>query len=140
MEIFDSIKHLASSAAHGLKKAVTKTTHGLSSAASATLHVVKKIAKPVYEHALKPVGEAIGKKAGKYAGKAEDFLDANIDTVVGTQQAIAAMAQNAGSVGVQFEDGLGQASKGLGSFLESGLSWYLVAGGGAIVALLVLMR
>ena len=140
MGLFDSIKHLASSAAHGLKKAVTKTTHGLSSAASATLHVVKKIAKPVYEHALKPVGEAIGKKAGKYAGKAEDFLDASIDTVVGTQQAIAAMAQNAGSVGVQFEDSVGQAAQGLGSFLESGLSWYLVAGGGAIVAMLVLLR
>jgi hypothetical protein len=102
--------------------------------------VVEKSAKPAYERALKPVGEAVGKKAGKYAGKAEDFLDANIDTVVGTQQAIAAMTQNAGSMGVQFEGGLGQASKGLGSFLESMLSWYLVAGGGAIVALLVLMR
>ena len=64
---------------------VQKTTHGLSSAASATVHVVKKATKPVYEHALKPVGEAIGKKAGKYEKKAEDFLDASINTVVGTQ-------------------------------------------------------
>ena len=140
MGLFDSIKHLASKAGHGLKKAFKTTTHGLSSAASATVHVVEKVAKPVYEHVLKPVGKAIGKKASKYEEKAEDFLDASIDTVVGTQQAIAAMAQNASSVGVQFEDSVGQAAQGLGSFLESGLSWYLVAGGGAIVAMLVLLR
>jgi hypothetical protein len=123
-----------------LSLALTTTIHGLSSTASATVCVVEKTANPVYEHALKPVGEAIGKKASKYENKAEDFLDASIDTVVGTQQAIAAMAQNAGSVGVQFEDSVGQAAQGLGSFLESGLSWYLVAGGGAIVAMLVLLR
>ena len=127
-------------AEHGLSSAYKTTKHGLSSAASATVHVVEKAAKPVYEHALKPVGKAIGEKASKYENKAEDFLDASIDTVVGTQQAIAAMAQNASSVGVQFEDSVGQAAQGLGSFLESGLSWYLVAGGGAIVAMLVLLR
>ena len=127
-------------AEHGFSSAYKTTTHGLSSAASATVHVVEKVTKPVYEHALKPVGKAIGKKASKYKEKADKFLDANIDTVVGTQQAIAAMAQNAGSVGVQFEDSVGQAAQGLGSFLESGLSWYLVAGGGAIVAMLVLLR
>ena len=53
-------------AEHGLSSVYKKTTHGLISAASAAVHVVKKVAKPVYEHALKPVGEAIGKKAGKY--------------------------------------------------------------------------
>jgi ElaB/YqjD/DUF883 family membrane-anchored ribosome-binding protein len=127
-------------AEHGLSSVYKKTTHGLSSAASAAVHVVEKVAKPVYEHVLKPVGKTIGKKASKYEEKAEDFLDASIDTVVGTQQAIAAMAQNASSVGVQFEDSVGQAAQGLGSFLESGLSWYLVAGGGAIVAMLVLLR
>ena len=79
-------------AEHGLSSAYKTTTHGLSLAASATVHVVEKVTKPVYEHALKPVGEAIGKKASKYEEKAEAFLDANIDTVVGTQQAIAAMA------------------------------------------------
>ena len=56
------------------------------------------------------------------------------------QQAIADMVQNASLVGVQFEDSVGQAAQGLGSFLESGLSWYLVAGDGAIVAMLVLLR
>ena len=125
---------------HGLNSAYKTTTHGLISAASATVHVVEKATKPVYEHVLKPVGEDIGKKATKYEEKAEAFLGANIDTVVGTQQAIAAMAQNASSVGVQFEDSFGQASQGLGSFLKSGLSWYLVAGGGAIVAMFVLLR
>ena len=62
------------------------------------------------------------KKASTYEEKAEEFLDTNIDTVIGTQKAIAAMAQNASSVGVQLEDSLGQASQGLGSFLENGLS------------------
>ena len=82
---------------------------------------MEKATRPVYEHALKPVGETIGKKASKYEKKAEAFLDANIDTVVGTQQAIAAMAQNASSVGAQLEDSFGQALQGFDSFLESGL-------------------
>ena len=94
-------------AEHGLSSVYKTITHGLSSAASATVHGVEKVVKPVYEHALKPVGEAIGKKAGKYEKKAEEVLDANIDTAVGMQQAIAAMAQNAYSVGVQFKDSVG---------------------------------
>ena len=60
-----SFKRLVREAEYGLSSVATATFHGLSSAFSATVHVMEMTAKPVNEHALKPVGKAIGKK-GKH--------------------------------------------------------------------------
>ena len=138
MGLFDDFKHAVVSAAHGLKTTVKTVGTGLYD--GVLRPVYDKGLRPVYNNAIRPAAVGIGNKAAKYEKKAEDFADASIDTVVGTQQAIAAVAKNASTLGVQIEDSLGKASKGVGSFLESGISWYLLAGGGAIVALLVLRR
>ena len=138
MGLFDDFKHGLESAAHGLKKTVKTVGTGLYD--GVLKPVYEKGLRPVYNNAIRPAAVGIGNKAAKYEKKAEDFADASIDTVVGTQQAIAAVAKNASTLGVQIEDSLGKASQGIGSSLESGISWYLLAGGGAIVALLVLRR
>ena len=115
MGLFKSIAHLA----HGIKHDVRVAGTGL----------YKGVARPTYKAAIRPVAVATVKVAKKYGGKAQDFVDANIDTAIGMQKALTRATQSVADVG-----------EGLGSFLENGFSWYLVLGGGALVALVVLTR
>ena len=77
---------------------------------------------------------------GAFGKKCLDYTEATVDIAVNTQQSIGQIAKNAGTLGTQVEQGLGSASVGLGSFLQDGVSWWLVGGGVVLVALVVLCR
>ena len=114
--ILHDIKHGTKVAGAGLFKGVVKPTY-------------KAVVKPAYTDAIKPVAVAAANEISHYGGKAIDFADANIDTAIGFQKALTRTTQS-----------VAEAGEGLGNFFENGLSWYLVLGGGALVALVVLTR
>ena len=102
--------------------------------------VAKTVVVPLYKKAVKPTAKFIGKEVGAFGKKGLDYAEATVDIAVNTQQSIGQIAKNAGTLGTQVEQGLGSASVGLGSFLQDGVSWWLVGGGVVLVALIVLRR
>jgi hypothetical protein len=102
--------------------------------------VAKAVVVPLYTKAVKPTAEFVGREVGAFGKKGLDFAEATVDIAVNTQQSIGQIAKNAGTLGTQAEQGLGSASVGLGSFLQDGVSWWLVGGGVVLVALVVLRR
>ena len=102
--------------------------------------VAKTVVVPLYKKAVKPTAEFVGKEVGAFGKKGLDYAEATVDIAVNTQQSIGQIAKSAGTFGTQVEQGLGSASVGLGSFLQDGVSWWLVGGGVVLVALVVLRR
>ena len=148
-DFLHTVKHGLASATHVVVDGVQKGAGSLFNAAKhggeAVVHVIKKGGSAVYNSVVKPVGQAVAPAATYIATEAESFgqsgvdlAHATVDTVVGTQQSIAMVAKNAGQMGTRVETGLGDASAGLGKFLESSSSWWLVGGGVLLVSLVVL--
>ena len=102
--------------------------------------VAKTVVVPLYKNAVKPSAKFVGKEVGAFGQKGLDYAEATGDMAVNTQQSMAQMAKNAGTVGTQVERGFGSASVGLDSFLKNGISWWLVEEGVVLVALVVLRR
>ena len=89
---------------------------------------------------MKTSAKFVEKEVGAFGKKGLDYAEATVDIAANTQQSIGQIAKNAGTLGTQVEQGFGSASVGLGSFLQNGVSWWLVGGGIALVALIVLRR
>ena len=148
-DIFHKIKHGVTSATHTVVQAAEHGGGSLFNAikhgGSATVHVLKRGGEAVYSGVLKPVARAVTPAATYVAKEAESFgksgmdmAHAVVDTAVGTQQSIATVAAGAGQLGTRLEDGVGDASEGLGGFLKNSSSWLLVGGGVLLVSLVVL--
>ena len=131
MGLFSSFTHILHDIKHGTKIAGTGLFKGVvkPSYKAVVKPAYKAVVKPAYTEALRPVAVATFNEVKHYGGKAQDFADANIDTAIGFQKALTRTTQS-----------VAEAGEGLGNFLQNGLSWYLVLGGGAIVALVVLTR
>ena len=102
--------------------------------------VAKTVVVPLYKNAVKPAVEFVGKEVGAFGKKGIDYVEATVDIAVNTQQSMGQTAKNAGTLSTQVEQEFGSASVGLGSFLQNGVSWWLVGGGVVLVALVVLRR
>ena len=123
MGLFSSFTHILHDIKHGTKVAGTGLFKGV------VKPTYKAVVKPTYTDAIRPVAVAAANEVKHFGGKAQDFADANIDTAIGFQKALTRTTQS-----------VAEAGEGLGNFLENGISWYLVLGGGALVALVVLTR
>ena len=123
--------------------------HGFRSAASWTEHTAEHTAGSLFKTA-KQGGEAVAhaaqslakskpakfvvKEAETFGKSGLDLAHASVDTVVATQQSIATIAGGAGKLGTRVEEGVGNATAGLGDFLQNSTSWWLVGGGVGSIA------
>ena len=121
--------------------------HGLKTATNSVVHEVAKpafvatatVGGAVYDHVLKPVAHDAKKaaqfvvdKGGKFGRKGEDFLSAEADVMINTEQSIATAVGGLGEFATKVETGVG-------GFLEN--SWsYLLIGGAVLGAFVVLRR
>ena len=85
-KIFHTIKHTFRSAGEGVVKTVVKPV----------IVATNTVAGPVYDHVVKPVAHDVKKatqfvvdEGVKFAGKGEQFISAEADVMVNTQQSIA---------------------------------------------------
>jgi hypothetical protein len=142
MGIFEDAWHSGTHLVHNIEHSVVGT---VKNAAIALDHAVLEpvadaVVVPLYTKAVKPTAEFVGRKVGAFGKKGLDYAEATVDIAVNTQQSIGQIAKNAGTLGTQVEQGFGSASLGLGSFLQDGVSWWLVGGSVVLVALVVLRR
>ena len=127
------------------KHAFHDVKHAFKDAGGAVKTVVKPVivatntvAGSVYDHAVKPIAHDVTKATQfvvdeglKFGGKGEQFLSAQADVVVNTEQSLATAVGGLGSFATNVETGVG-------GFLEN--SWSYVLIGGAVLGALVLFR
>jgi len=121
--------------------------HGIKTATSAVAHTVVKpaivatntVAGPVYDHVIKPVAHDVVKatqfvvdEGVKFGGKGEEFISAEADVFVNTEQSIATAVGGLGNFATNVETGVG-------GFLENSWSYALI-GGAVLVGFVVLRR
>jgi len=132
-----------SSIKHGFRSAASWTEHTAEHTAGSLFKTAKHggeaVAHAAQSLAKSKPGKFVVKEAESFGKSGLDLAHATVDTVVATQQSIATIAGGAGTLGTRVEEGVGNATAGLGDFLQNGTSWWLV-GGGVILAAIIVLR
>ena len=133
----------------GLFRVFHNVKHAFKTAGSTIIKGGKEVVKPafvatntvagaVYDHVLKPVAHDAKKatqfvvdEGSKFAKKGEQFLSAEADVLVNTEQSMATAIGGLGKFSTEVEEGLGGLLKN---------SWSYVLIGGAIIGAYVILK